>query len=53
MALTICRKNYKNQIRSNNDEVLTAVPRCFPNILDAMILENVNLCSDRIEQLAL
>jgi hypothetical protein len=42
-----CRKNYKNHPRSNNYEVCTAVARCFPNILDVMVLENVNLSSDR------
>jgi hypothetical protein len=29
-------------------EVCTAVPRCFPNILDVMVLENVNLSADKI-----
>jgi hypothetical protein len=29
-----CRKNYQNQLRSNNYEVFTAVALCFPNILD-------------------
>ena len=28
--------------------VCTAVARCFPNILDAMVLENLNLSSDKI-----
>jgi hypothetical protein len=37
-----CRKNYKNHIRRNNYEVFTTVARCFPNILDAIILENIN-----------
>jgi hypothetical protein len=37
----ICRKNYKTHIRSNNYGVCTAVERCFPNILDVMVIENV------------
>jgi hypothetical protein len=36
-----CRKNYKNHLKSNNYEVYTAVARCFPNILDVMVLENI------------
>jgi hypothetical protein len=36
-------KNYKNHLRRNNYEVCKAVVRCFPNILDVMVLENVNL----------
>jgi hypothetical protein len=43
----ICRKNYKNHLRSNNYEVCTAVAHCFPNSLDVMVLENMNLSSDR------
>jgi hypothetical protein len=43
-----CRKNYKNHPRSNNYEVCTAVAHCFPNILDVMVLENVNLSEDKI-----
>jgi hypothetical protein len=43
----LCRKNYKNHIRSNNYEVCTAVALCFPNILDVMVFENINLSSDR------
>jgi hypothetical protein len=31
----------------NNHEVCTAVALCFPNILDVMVLENINLSSDR------
>ena len=42
-----CTKNYKNHLRSNNYEVCTAVALCFPNILDVMVLENINLSSDR------
>jgi hypothetical protein len=37
----ICRKNYKFQLRSNSYEVCTTVERCFPNILDVIVLENV------------
>jgi hypothetical protein len=33
--------------RSNNYEVCTAVALCFLNILDVMVLENINLSSDR------
>jgi hypothetical protein len=43
----IGRKKYKNNLRSNNYEVCTAVALCFPNILDIMDLENINLSSDR------
>jgi hypothetical protein len=43
----IGRKNYKNHLRNNNYEVCTAVALCFSNILDVMILENINLSSDR------
>jgi hypothetical protein len=43
----ICRKNYKNHLRSNNYEVCTAVALCCPNILDVMVLENINLSSDK------
>jgi hypothetical protein len=32
---------YKIHLRSDNYEACTAVARCFPNILDAMVLENV------------
>jgi hypothetical protein len=42
-----CRKNYKNHLRTNKYEVYKAVVRCFPNILDIMVLENVNLSSDK------
>jgi hypothetical protein len=42
------KKPYKNHLRSNNYEVCTAVARCFPNILDVIVLENVNLSSDEI-----
>jgi hypothetical protein len=43
-----CRKNYENHYRSNNYEACTAVACCFPNILDVMALENLNLSSDKI-----
>jgi hypothetical protein len=33
----------KNQLRKNNYEVRTAVARCFSNILDVVVLENINL----------
>jgi hypothetical protein len=45
---TNCRKNYKDHLRSNNNEVCTAVAHCFLNILDDMALEIVNLSSDKI-----
>jgi hypothetical protein len=44
------KKNYKNYLTSNNYEVCTAVALCFPNILDAMVIENINLSEDRIER---
>jgi hypothetical protein len=34
-------------ISSNNYEVCTALALCFLNILDVMVLENINLSSDR------
>jgi hypothetical protein len=34
----VCRKNNKNHFRSNNYEVFTALARCFPNILEVMVL---------------
>jgi hypothetical protein len=43
-----CRKNYKNHPKRNNYEVCTAVARYFLNILDVMVLENINLSSDKI-----
>jgi hypothetical protein len=43
-----CRKKYENHHRSNNYKVCTDVARCFPNILDAMVLENINLSEDKI-----
>jgi hypothetical protein len=42
------KKNYKNNLKSNNYEVYTAVACCFPNILDAMVIENINLSEDEI-----
>jgi hypothetical protein len=51
---TNCRKNYKNNLRSTNHEVFTAVARCSPNILDVYkALENVKLSSDKIGRLSL
>jgi hypothetical protein len=44
----ICRNNYKNHLRSNDYEICTAVAHCFLNILDAIVLENVNLSEDKI-----
>jgi hypothetical protein len=41
-------KTTKNNFRRNNHEVCTAVTRCFPNILDVMIVENINLPEDTI-----
>jgi hypothetical protein len=46
-------KNYKNHFRSNNYEVCTAVAHCYPNILDAIVLENINLSEDKIGRSAL
>jgi hypothetical protein len=43
------RKKYKNHLRSNNYKVCTAVP----NILDAIVLENINLSGYQIGQTAL
>jgi hypothetical protein len=42
------QKNYKNHLRSNNYTLSTAVALCFPNILDVMVLQNVNLSEDKI-----
>jgi hypothetical protein len=44
----ICRKNYKNHLRRNDYEVCTAVACCFANILDVIVLENIDLSSDKI-----
>jgi hypothetical protein len=41
------KKNIKNHFRSNNYEVCTVVARCFPNILEVMVLENIDLSEDR------
>jgi hypothetical protein len=46
----ICRKNYQNHLRSNNYEVNTAVALFLPNNLGVMVLENVNLSSDKIRR---
>jgi hypothetical protein len=35
----IAEKTIKNNLRSNNCEVCTAVTHCFPNILDVMVFE--------------
>jgi hypothetical protein len=43
-----CRKNYKNHLRRNKYVVCTAVARCFPIILDAVVLENINLFEVRM-----
>jgi hypothetical protein len=44
------RKNHKNHLRSNNYEVCTVVAHCFPNILDAIVIENINLFEDKIKR---
>jgi hypothetical protein len=44
------QKNYKNHLKRNNYEVCTAVAPCFPNILEARVLENINLSEDKIGQ---
>jgi hypothetical protein len=44
-----CRKKtHKNHLRRNNYEVCTAVVLCFPNILEVMVLENLNLSYDKL-----
>jgi hypothetical protein len=43
-----CPKHCKNYLRSNNYEICTAVAHCFPNILDAIVFENINLFEDKI-----
>jgi hypothetical protein len=45
-------KNNKNHLRSNHYEVCTAVALCFPNILDAIVLENIK-SEDKMGRLAL
>jgi hypothetical protein len=44
-----CSKKYKDNLNVNriNNEVCAAVARCFPNILDIMVLENI-LSSDKM-----
>jgi hypothetical protein len=42
------KNKYKNHLRSNNYDVCTAVARCFPNILDVMVLRNVKLSEYKI-----
>jgi hypothetical protein len=44
----IAEKENKNHLRSNSYEVCTDVARCFPNILDVMVFENINLSEDKI-----
>jgi hypothetical protein len=44
------QKNYKNHLRSNNYETCTAVAHYFPNILDAIVLENIHLFDDKIRR---
>jgi hypothetical protein len=39
--------------KSNYYEVWTAVAHCFQNILDAIVLENINLSEDKTGQPAL
>jgi hypothetical protein len=48
----IRRKKYKNHLRSNDYEVCTAAAHCVPNILDAIILENIK-SEDKIGRPAL
>jgi hypothetical protein len=50
----ICRKKlFKKYHRNNNYEECTALARCFPSILDAIILENINLSEEKIGRPAL
>jgi hypothetical protein len=42
------KKTNKNHLGGNNYDVCTAVARCFPNILDSTVLENINLSEDKI-----
>jgi hypothetical protein len=44
---TFAEKNYKNNLRSNNYGVCTVVARCFPNIFDVIVLENLTFSSDK------
>jgi hypothetical protein len=37
-------ENYTNHLKCNNYDVCTAVARCFPSNLDAIVLENINIC---------
>jgi hypothetical protein len=37
------KKTIKNHLKSNNYEVCIAVAHCFPNILDAIVLENIKV----------
>jgi hypothetical protein len=36
-----CRKNYKRHFKRDNYEVYTAVARCFLDVLDVIVLENI------------
>jgi hypothetical protein len=51
--IKICKKNYKNHLRCNKYEVCKAVALRFPNILNATVLENINLSADKIGRSAL
>jgi hypothetical protein len=46
----ITEKNYKNHLKSNDYDICTAVAHCFPDILDAIVLENINFSEDKIRQ---
>jgi hypothetical protein len=39
----IAENKYENNLRSNNYEICTAAAHCFQNILDAIVLENINI----------
>jgi hypothetical protein len=47
-AFAFSKARLKNHLRSNNYEVCTAAALCFPNILDVMVLQNVNLSEDKL-----
>jgi hypothetical protein len=54
MAFTkFAENNYKNHLINNNYEVCTAVALCYPNILEDMVLQNVNLSEDKKRPLQL
>jgi hypothetical protein len=44
---------YMNYFRRNNYKIRTAVVHCFPKVLDAIVLENINLPEDKIWRSAL